>query len=186
MLLPEGRADMAAGPPPASVGASYGDLWVTTLVSSTCPQGCVVEFSRAELARPDPAPTVTISSTGGSNMAFTPSGDMWMVTGGGSDCYGTPCNNELVEFTRAQLSRSGSPTPAVTISSTPGPNPSLYGPYGVAVDRFGDVWVSNFNEPTTVEFGRYQLFRSRSPTPLRTIAGPNTGTNWPSFVVLAP
>jgi hypothetical protein len=101
----------------------------------------------------------------------------------GSDCYGTPCNNELVEFTRAKLSTSGSATPAVTISST---NGSLYGPYGVAVDRFGDVWVSNFNTPTTVEFAWFQLLRSGSPTPLRTIAGPDTGMNWPSFVVLAP
>ncbi len=164
-----------------------GDLWVTIQLSTTCPQGCVVEFPRAQLAMTNPTPTVTISSTGGANIAFSPSGDMWMVTGGGSDCYGTPCNNELVEFTRGQLSASGSPTPAVTISSTePGPGGSLYGPYGVAVDPFGDVWVSNFNTPTAVEFGRYQLFKSGSPTPLRTIAGPNTVMNWPSFVVLAP
>ena len=166
----------------------WGDLWVTIQVSSTCLQGCVVEFSRAELATPDPTPTVTISSTGGANMAFTPSGDMWMVTGGGlPDCYGTPCNNELVEFTKAQLSTSGSPTPAVTISSTAlGAAGSLWGPYGVAVDYFGDVWVSNFNKPTTVEFGSDQLSRSGSPVPLRTIAGPKTAMNWPSFVVLAP
>jgi hypothetical protein len=160
-----------------------GDLWVTVQLSSTCPQGCVVEFPRAELGLPAPAPAVTISSTGGANIAFTPAGDMWMVTGGGSDCYGTPCNNELVEFTRAQLSASGSPAPAVTISSA---NGSLYGPYGVAVDRAGDVWVSNFNTPTAVEFARYQLFKSGSPTPVRTITGPATGMNWPSFVVLAP
>jgi hypothetical protein len=166
----------------------YGDLWVTIQLSPSCPQGCVVEFSRAELATANPTPTVTISSTGGANMAFTQSGDMWMVTGGGlPDCYGTPCNNELVEFTMAQLSRSGSPTPAVTISSTEaGPTGSLWGPYGVAVDSWGDVWVSNFNKPTTVEFASFQLYKSGSPTPLRTIVGPNTGMNWPSFVVLAP
>lgn len=165
----------------------FGDLWVTIQLSTACPQGCVVEFPPAELAMPDPAPTVTISSTGGANIAFTARGDMWMVTGGGSDCYGTPCNNELVEFTRAQLATSGAPTPAVTISATEvGTNESLYGPYGVAVDRFGDVWVSNFNTPTAVEFGRYQLLRSGSPAPQRTIVGPNTGMNWPSFVVLAP
>ena len=110
-----------------------------------------------------------------------------MVTGGGPDCFGTPCNNELVEFTRAQLSTSGSPTPAVTISSTNvGTYQSLDGPYGVAVDRFGDVWVSNFDGMTTVEFGRHQLFKSGSPHPSRTIAGPNTGMNWTSFVVLEP
>ena len=82
-----------------------GNLWVTVQISSSCPQGCVVEFSRAELAMTNPTPTVTITSTGGANMAFTESGDMWMVTGGGAavgtpGCFGTPCTNELVEFTR--------------------------------------------------------------------------------------
>jgi hypothetical protein len=181
------------GTPLGDAFDAHGNLWVTIEVPSTpsptsaCPNGCVVEFSRAELSRPDPQPTVTISSTGGANMAFSSSGDMWMVTGGGTPCYGTPCNNELVEFTRAQLSSSGAPNPAVIISTTlAGQGGSMYGPYGVAVDRFGDVWVSNFNEPSTVEFARYQLFRSGSPTPARTITGDNTGMNWPSFVVVAP
>jgi hypothetical protein len=179
----------------------WGDLWVSTAISAQCPEGCLVEFSNSELASPHPEPTVIISSTGGANLSFTPTGDMWLVTGGGpaSDCvYGDPCNNELVEFTRAQLSASGSPPPAVTIRSniagcstygapeTPCANGSLYGPYGVAVDPAGDVWVSNFNTPTAVEYSRLQLSRSGSPTPERTIAGPDTGMNWPSFVVLAP
>jgi hypothetical protein len=176
------------GTPDGDAFDPWGDLWVTIQLSTACPQGCVVEFPRAELATANPTPTVTISSTGGANMAFTFSGDMWMVTGGGlPDCYGTPCNNELVEFTRAQLSRSGSPTPAVTISSTgTGATGSLWGPYGVAVDAWGDVWVSNFNTPTTVEFARDQLSKSGSPTPMRTIVGADTGMNWPSFVILAP
>ncbi len=178
-----------------------GNLWVTVQVSPSCPLGCLAEIPEAELATPDPAPTVIISSTGGANIAFTPSGDMWMVTGGGpppiADCFGTVCNNELVEFTKAQLSSSGSPQPAITISSTlPGCSVpeapqscaagSLYGPYGVAIERNGDVWVSNFNTPTTVEFSKRQLSQSGSPAPKRTIAGPHTGMNWPSFVVLAP
>ena len=168
----------------------WGNLWVTAQVSPSCPQGCVVEIPKTELATPDPAPTVVISSIGGANIAFTPSGDMWMVTGGGpppvADCFGTICNNELVEFTKAQLSSSGSPTPAVTISSTlPGCSVpeapqscaagSLYGPYGVAVERNGDVWVSNFNTPTTVEFSEHQLSQTGSPTPQRTIAARTPG-----------
>ncbi len=64
-----------------------GNLWVTTGATmgagGSCPSGCVVEFSRSELTRPNPTPTVTISSTGGANLAFTRSGDLWMVTGGG-------------------------------------------------------------------------------------------------------
>jgi streptogramin lyase len=166
-----------------------GDLWVTTQVSKTCPHGCLVEFSKAELAMASPKPTVTISSTGGTDPVFTPSGNLWMVTGGGpkDDCFGTPCTNELVEFTKAQLATSGSPTPAVTISSTKvGAAGSLWGPYGLAFTSSGDVWVSNFNKPTAVEFGRGQLAKSGSPTPVRTIVGPKTGMNWPSYVVTVP
>jgi hypothetical protein len=181
-----------------------GDLWVTTEVSQgcpsllpSCPQGCVVEFSEAELATANPKPTVTISSTGGANLAFTPSGNLWVVTGGGvpgggPNCFWTPCTNELVEFTRAQLSTSGSPTPVVTITSriistNVGPIQSLDGPYGVAVAPSGDVWVSNFSSNgATVKFGRDQLTKSGSPAPLRAIVGPNSGMNFPSFVVVQP
>jgi hypothetical protein len=166
-----------------------GDLWVTAQVSKTCPHGCLVEFSKAELAVASPKPTVTISSTGGTDPVFTPSGNLWMVTGGGpkDDCFGTPCTNELVEFTKAQLATSGSPTPAVTISSTGvGAAGSVWGPYALAFTSTGDVWVSNYNKPTAVEFGRGQLAKSGSPTPVRTIVGPKTGMNWPSYVVTVP
>ena len=147
----------------------WGDLWVSTAVSTQCPQGCVVEFSKYELASLHPKPTVIISSTGGANLSFTRSGDMWLVTGGGpaSDCvYGDPCNNELVEFARgpALLNRVAPRTygddqfghPGCSTYGAPAvpcANGSLYGPYGVAVDSAGDVWVSNFNTPTAVEYG---------------------------------
>jgi hypothetical protein len=157
-----------------------GDLWVSTVKS-------VVEFSKAELAKAKPAPTVTVSSSGGAQLVFDPSGNLWMVTGGGPDCFGTPCTNEVVEFTKAQLAASGSPAPAVTIGSTKsGAAGSLYGPYSLAFDSSGDLWVENFNNNSTVEFGRDQLSGSGSPTPLRRIAGAGTGMNSPSYVVVAP
>jgi hypothetical protein len=158
-----------------------GDLWVSSVNS-------VVEFSQAELATADPTPAVTISSSGGAQLVFDSSGDLWMVTGGGPDCFGTPCTNEVVEFTKAQLSESGSPTPAVTISSTdPGsPSGSLYGPYSLAFTSSGDLWVENFNNNTTVEFAKAQLSESGSPIPRRTIVGKRTGMNFPSYVVIAP
>jgi len=164
-----------------------GDLWVTTMLSPSCPQGCLVEFSKDELALANPKPTVTISSIGGANIAFTPSGNLWLVTGGGPNCFGTPCTNQLVEYTKAQLATSGSPTPAVSISSTNvGPVQSLDGPFSLAVAPSGEVWVANFFNNTTVEYGRDQLTQSGSPTPLRTIVGPNSGMNFPSFVLVEP
>jgi hypothetical protein len=93
----------------------------------------------------------------------------------------------VVELTKAQLAASGSPAPGVSIGSTKsGAAGSLYGPYSLAFDSSGDLWVENFNNNTTVEFGRDQLSASGSPTPLRTIAGPATGMNSPSYVVIAP
>ena len=104
------------------------------------------------------------------------------------DCFGTPCTNEVVEFTEAQLSNPGSPAPAVTISSTvPGsPSGSLFGPYSLAFTTRGDLWVENFDNNSTVEFGRDQLLNSGAPVPMRTIDGPNTGMNFPSYVVVEP
>jgi sugar lactone lactonase YvrE len=157
-----------------------GDLWVSTDKS-------VVEFSRAELVTANPVPTVTISSIGGAQLVFDSAGDLWMVTGGGPDCFGTPCTNEVVEFNKAQLSTSGSPIPAVTISSTKvGAAGSLYGPYSLGFTSSGNLWVENFNNNTTVEFGRDELSRSGSPTPVRTIVGPDTGMDFPSYVVIEP
>jgi streptogramin lyase len=158
-----------------------GDLWVSTVNS-------VVEFSKAELATANPTATVTISSSGGAQLVFDSFGNLWMVTGGGPYCFGTPCTNEVVELTKAQLSTSGSPTPAVTISSTdPGsPSGSLYGPYSLAFTCSGELWVENFNNNTTVEFDKAQLSESGSPVPARTIVGKRTGMNFPSYVVIAP
>jgi hypothetical protein len=158
-----------------------GDLSVSTVNS-------VVEFSKAELAKAHPAPTVTISSSGGAQLVFDSSGDLWIVTGGGPYCFGTPCTNEVLGLTKAQLSASGSPEPAVTISSThPGfPSGSLYGPYSLAFTSSGDLCVENFNNNTTVEFRKDQLSKSGAPIPARTIVGPHTGMNFLSYVVIEP
>jgi len=159
---------------------SSGGLWVSTVKSA-------VEFSKAELAKAKPVTTVTVSSSGGAQLVFDASGDLWLVTGGGPDCFGTPCTNEVVELTKAQLATSGSPKPAVTISSTKaGAAGSLYGPYSLAFNSSGDLWVENFDNNTTVEFSKDQLSKSGSPTPQRAIVGPSTGMNFPSYVVIAP
>ena len=52
----------------------WGDLWVSTAISTRCPQGCVVEFSRSELASPHPEPTVIISTIGGPTFPSPPRG----------------------------------------------------------------------------------------------------------------
>lgn len=73
------------------------------------------------------------------------------------------------------------------ISSTkPGAEGSLYGPYSLAFTSAGDLWVENFDNNSTVEYSRDQLSKSGSPTLVRTIAGPASGMNFPSYVVITP
>jgi hypothetical protein len=73
----------------------FGDLWVANNASST-----VTEYNRAELAKASPVPTVTISVASPGGDAFSPSGDLWVGSGG-----------TVVEFTKAQLAKSGSRSP---------------------------------------------------------------------------
>jgi secreted PhoX family phosphatase len=102
-----------------------GDLWVSTVKS-------VVEFSKAELAKAKPVPTVTISSSGGAQLVFDPSGDLWMVTGG-AGLLRHPLYQRGGGAHQGPALTSGSPTPAVTISSTKvGAAGSIYGPYSLA------------------------------------------------------
>ncbi len=182
------------GPGGLTVDTS-GDLWVANEV------GSVVEYSRADLAKPSPAPTVTISYTAG-GLAFDPSGDLWAINGtdvaeftkaeiakSGSPkpVFSLPDNCSVVfdssgdlwegssvdwvlEFTRAQLvqlakSTSRSPSPDVMITSD-----SLNGPCKPAFGAAGGLWAGNYGGGTVVEFTKAQLAKSGSPAPKVTLS----------------
>jgi sugar lactone lactonase YvrE len=157
------------------VGAAFdssGDLWVANT-------NFLVEFNEHELAKPNPAPSVTISSASldaPNPITFDASGDLWAANW---------TNHRLVEFTKRQLAKSGAPVAAVSISpvSFQG-NTSIDGPDALAVDASGDLWVDNYSNNTVVEFAKDQLAKSGSPVPVRTMAGPKTRMNHPTFVVI--
>jgi hypothetical protein len=103
-----------------------GDLWAGNYSSGT-----VVEFTKEQLAKSgSPAPKVVISSSSYSapgDVAVSSSGDLWVP-------YAASVLGEawaVVEFTKAQLTRSGSPKPTVTIA---GPHTGLNGPWAVAIE----------------------------------------------------
>ncbi len=96
-----------------------GDLWVTNQAPTT---GSVVEFTPSQLAASGaPTPKVTITSNGSGSinipgsLAFDGQGNLWV----GNDTS-TSSTSNIVSFTPAQLSVSGNPTPAVTLSPTAG------------------------------------------------------------------
>ncbi|HUB68920.1 MAG TPA: NHL repeat-containing protein [Acidimicrobiales bacterium] len=135
-----------------------GDLWVSSSNTNT-----LVEYKRAELAGHSPLPSVTISpdSNGSLNgpggLAFDSAGDLWVANTGVTT---------VVEYSAAQLAKSGSPTPEVTIS-----NSNFTTPYGVALDSSGNLWVSDNDQPTSPgvwEYPKSQLAKA-SPAPAVTL-----------------
>jgi sugar lactone lactonase YvrE len=145
--------------PEGLVFDASGDLWVIGTGNST-----VLEFSPAQIAASGtPSPVVTLNTAGVSG-AFDSSGDLWITNNAG---------NTVSDFTPSQLAAGGAPTPAVTLSSNG--TPSIGGPWGLAFDSTGALWVSNSNITTLIKFTPSQLASSGSPTPAVTIS--NTGAD---------
>ena len=148
----------------------------------------MVEFSKAELAKPDPAPTVTLASYRGSlnyptAIVFDASGNLW-VGDWNTENYSAATLGRLVEFTKSQLAKSGDPAPTVSISPDRS-GQSIEGPL-LAFDPAGDLWNANYYNNRVVEFAKGQLAKSGDPTPVRTIAGPKTGLNSPTYILVEP
>ena len=145
-----------------------GDLWVFGNPSNN-----INEYTPSQIAvSGSPTPVVTIHSSGAvDGGAFDASGDLWI-----SHFVG----DTLTEFTPAQLATSSTPTPAVTISSSGAA--ALSGPWGVAFDASGDLWVGNYGGDNLNEFHPAQLAASGSPTPAETISSSGlSGTSGLSF-----
>ena len=151
-----GSEVVAGGSPQGLAFDRRGDLWVTNKDAST-----IAQFTERSLQGSMPA--VALSATHGSlngpaGIAFDPNGNLWVANNAG---------NTLVKFGASQLTNSGSPAPMVTLSAA---SSSLDGPFGLAFDTQGNLWVTNRNANTVVLFGATQLGASGSPTPLVTLS----------------
>jgi sugar lactone lactonase YvrE len=150
---------------------SAGSVWVTNTTAGT-----IVQFTPSQFAAPGsptPPPAVTLSATNGSlsgpaGLAFDAGGNLWVANANG---------NTVVVFPASQLAASGSPTPTVTLGAT---NGSLDGPAYLAFDGSGNLWVTNTNASTVVEFTGSQLGPSGSPTPAVTLSAANGSLSSPS------
>ena len=137
-----------------------GDLWVSSYNTAQ-----VLEYTPAQLAAGGAlTPAVIISADAMTSLsypaglAFDAFGDLWVTDSNIS---------KLVAFAPSQIVGSGSPTPAVTLSSSAG---SIWAPHNVAFDASGSLWVTNAGNATVVRFDASQLASSGSPTPAATIA----------------
>ena len=95
------------------------------------------------------------------------------ATYAGLDAYGNlwvtdQFNNTVSEFTKTQISASGTVTPAVVISAVIG---SIQRPWSLAFDSHGNLWVCNYNGNSVVAFSPLQQTVSGAPVPVAGVSG---------------
>ncbi len=152
-----------------------GDLWVSSFQGDT-----LSEFTPAELAASgSPTPAVVISSAntaldGPARLTFDAAGNLWVANNLG---------DTIAEYSAAQLTATGSPTPATVLSAE---NGSLSEPNGLSFDASGNLWIVNESTDEIVEFSASQLTASGSPAPVDTIAGGATQIANPYVLTVGP
>ena len=163
-LTPKVTITLAGADGLAFTGA--GDLWVASWSGST-----LSEYKPTQLtASGSPTPAVTITSDaktppsldGPENLALDASGNLWVANSH---------SNTVVEYTPTQLTASGSPAPAVTISSK---TASLDYPRGLAFTSSGDLWVANTTNGRLSEYTPAQLATGGAIAPATTISSAST------------
>jgi hypothetical protein len=90
--------------------------------------------------------------------------------------------NRFAEYTKAELTKSGSPPARVTIIGSS----LLETPTGLAFNSSGDLWVLYNSSQALVEYTKAELTKSGSPTPARSIQGAATGLDSPLYLAIEP
>ncbi len=176
---------------PAFTGAlgiafdTAGDLWIANNGTTT-----IFEFNAAALPTASGSVTLTpnimLSDDGKQSiqgpwaLAFDSSGNLW------SSNANAP--NTVVQFSKISLTASGSPTPAITLSSTMvSGNASLNAPNGIAFDKTGDLSAVSSAAPFGVGiYGSSQLMSSGAIVPNVFIVGAATTLNAPAGEIFGP
>jgi hypothetical protein len=164
-----------------------GNLWVANnggvpgANNAMSPVGTtIVEFAAAHLPTvsttgmltPQLTPDITLTDDGNGSvqgpweLAFDATGNLW------SSNANTPFT--LVEFAKANLTASGTPTPAITISPmTVNGTPTLNATNGLCFDNAGDIAAASAVDPGFAAFYKAPL-KTGALTPSTFIVGANT------------
>jgi sugar lactone lactonase YvrE len=162
-----------------------GNLWVANNATTT-----IFEFSADKLPKTQGTvtltPDVTLSDDGKGSiqapwaLVFDAAGNLW------SSNANPP--NTVVEFAKANLSASGAPTPAVTLSPTSvNGNTTLAAPNGICFDNLGDLAAISSATPFGVPFFSHsQLGTSGATVPGTFLVGPATTLDAPAGCNFGP
>jgi sugar lactone lactonase YvrE len=123
-------------------------------------EGQAQGFARTQLATDFSGPgSVVITGIGSPfNTAFDRTGNLWVAS-----CT----DNRLLKYSTNPLATGSAPA-SVTITANA--NGSLDCPVGIAFDKVGNMWVSNYDGDTLVKYTIAQRLTSGAPTPAVTIS----------------
>ena len=171
----------------------HGDLYVannatTTIFGFSAASLPAVSSSSTATVTAALVPTETLSDNGSGSiqgpwgLAFDGYGNLW------SSNANAP--NTVVEFTRSQITATGSPTPNITLASaTVSGNATLVAPNGIAFDDYGDLAAVSSASPFGVAgFGPDQLQTNPSAplTPDLFLVGSASTLNAPAGIAFGP
>jgi sugar lactone lactonase YvrE len=175
-----------------------GNLWVANNGGVPGANGAmsdagtsIVEFAAAHLPTPgsgmltpDLTPDITLTDNGQNSiqspweLAFDSAGNLWSSNAGGTF--------SLVEFAKATLAATGTPTPAVTINTTMDMgNPTLSATNGLCFDNAGDLAATSSATPFSIPFYKAPL-KSGAITPSTFIIGAATTLSAPAGCNFGP
>ena len=151
----------------------------------------IVEFTAAHLPTPgngmltpNLTPDLTLTDNGQNSiqapweLAFDSKGNLWSSNSGGTF--------SLVEFAKASLMATGTPTPAVTINTTMDMgNPTLIATNGLCFDSAGDIAATSAETPFSIPFYKAPL-KSGAITPSTFFIGAATTLNAPAGCNFGP
>src|SRR5579875_977806 len=169
-------AQQFLAPPEQAALDSGGNLWVANAGGNN-----VIQISAAALGTSGILkPNLTIANPSGKDYVIDPhgvaidaEGDLWVANGG---------IDTIVEYTAQKLTSNPNPQPftfppAVTISNPSG-SLVLDEPEAMTFDPDGNLWVSNGDNDTVIEYTKSQLASSGSPAPAVIISNPAGGAEY--------
>jgi sugar lactone lactonase YvrE len=138
-----------------------GNLWVTAENNDV-----IAEYTAAQLRSSGPETAhIVLSSSSDSlddpgQLVFDSRGNLWVAN------YRSGSKGTVVMFEKNKLGASGSPTPNVTLGGS-----AFEGPWGLALDSGGNLWVGDYSSNNVSEFSSTQLKTSGTPTPPVVLTG---------------
>lgn len=172
---------------------SSGNLWIDNNGSTT-----IVQISSATLATASGltavTPAVILESSvlpGGLptinnpwGIVFDADGNLWFTN---EQLSVSACSGSVVEFTKASIAASGTPTPNVVLTQTPvSTTESLCDPNGISINSAGDIAVANAAGNSLAQYSESQTGASGNPVPELFIFGTLTTINAPTGLSYGP